>query len=280
MQEDLYAIHRRSHEEVKDLNTRVRRQLSRCPQVERDENRFRTFYYDLFKLYRYTHEKLHLARLRTCKTFKRLAEETVLLERTAPKWGRRPHRSETPQKSRKKKKSVKKSTRDKKKASSSSEEEHAAHVYDSCQDEPLAPAFSPPPPVVLPPPSVDPSLMQVPQAMSTKLDACLESNSKLEARLAAVTRSLAQLQPPPRPSHRARVVLTRAGPHPGSLVHAGTAALLGTSPISAPSPPSLRPSLLPWRPSSSPRRKPWIRLKATPGSSSRSWWPRMQSRWC
>ena len=59
-EEDLYAIHRRSHEEVKDLNARVRRQLFRCTQVKRDENRFRAFYCDLFKLCSYTHKKLHL----------------------------------------------------------------------------------------------------------------------------------------------------------------------------------------------------------------------------
>ena len=187
---------------------------------ERDENRFRAFYCDLFKLCSYTHEKLHPARLRTCKTFKRLAEEAVLLERTAPKWGRRPHRSKTPPKSRKKKKSAKKSARDNKKKASSSEEEHAAPVYDLCEDEPLAPAFSPPPPVVPPSPSVDPSLMQnlILQAMNTKLDACLESNSKLEARLAAVESRPAAS---PRPPHRARMVLTRAcSPGMCSLVHA------------------------------------------------------------
>ena len=40
--------------------------------------------------------------------------------------------------------------------------------------------------VALPPPSLDPSLMQMLQSMSTKLDACMESNTRLEARLAAV----------------------------------------------------------------------------------------------
>ena len=32
-EEELYAIYRKSYEDVKDLNARIRRQLSRCPQV-------------------------------------------------------------------------------------------------------------------------------------------------------------------------------------------------------------------------------------------------------
>ena len=47
-EEDLFSMHRRSYETVRDLNCRLRRQLTGCPKVDRNDTRFRPFYVNLF----------------------------------------------------------------------------------------------------------------------------------------------------------------------------------------------------------------------------------------
>ena len=83
-------MYRRGYMTVRDLNSRLRGQLARCPKVDRDNTRFRLFYVNLFQGCRYMHEQLNLLRVRAGgETFKLLAKEAVFLERTALRWGSR-----------------------------------------------------------------------------------------------------------------------------------------------------------------------------------------------